>query len=54
MEPRLRGFVSAAYKLKAVADYETGADSGVSAERAANAVATARLFVDEIERLICT
>ena len=38
----LRGFLSRAYNLKAIADYETGLGSEVSAERAAEAVGTGK------------
>ena len=41
----LRVFLSHAYNLKAIADYETGPGSTVSAERAAEAVASAEIFV---------
>jgi uncharacterized protein (UPF0332 family) len=41
----LRTFLSRAYNLKAIADYETGPGSEVSAERAASAVADGKRFV---------
>lgn len=41
----LRLFLSRTYNLKAIADYETGPGSEVSAERAAEAVATGKRFV---------
>jgi uncharacterized protein (UPF0332 family) len=51
-DPRLvgemRAFLSRAYNLKAIADYETGPGSEVSAERAAEAVAGGKLFVASI------
>ena len=51
-DSRLRVFLSSAYNLKAIADYETGPGSEVSPERAAEAVATARDFVDAITKLV--
>ncbi|MBF0456425.1 MAG: HEPN domain-containing protein [Nitrospirae bacterium] len=44
----LRIFLSQAYNLKAIADYETGTGSGVSLERAAAAVETGKQFVAHI------
>lgn len=41
-----------AYNLKAVADYETGPGSRVSAESAREAIATARRFVECVASLI--
>ncbi|MGO9742002.1 MAG: HEPN domain-containing protein [Roseiarcus sp.] len=52
IDPELRAFLSSAYNLKAIADYETGPGSEVSPERAAEAIATARAFVDAIEKMI--
>ena len=55
-EPRvdadLRAFLGRAYNLKAIADYETGPDSHVSADTARQAIATARRFVECVTRLI--
>ena len=45
-------FLSQAYNLKAVADYETGPDSIVPPERAAAAIQTAGRFIDCIAGLI--
>ena len=45
VDSKLRGFLSRAYNLKALADYETGPDSSLSAERAVTAVETAKRFV---------
>jgi uncharacterized protein (UPF0332 family) len=42
----LRTFLGRAYNLKAIADYETGPGSRVSAESARVAVRTARRFVE--------
>ena len=46
VDDQLRAFLGRAYGLKAIADYETGPDSHVTAERAREAVETARRFVD--------
>ena len=40
------------FNLKAVVDYETGPDSGVSPERATEAMSTGKLFVAHVARLI--
>ncbi|MBF0336415.1 MAG: HEPN domain-containing protein [Nitrospirae bacterium] len=48
----LRIFLSQAYNLKAIADYETGTDSEVSFERAAAAIETCKQFVAHITGLI--
>lgn len=45
-DQELRGFLGHAYSLKAIADYETGPASHVSAERAGEAVETARRLID--------
>ncbi len=47
-------FLTQAYNLKAVADYETGPDSVVLPERAAAAIETAGRFVDCISRLLAS
>jgi uncharacterized protein (UPF0332 family) len=44
----LRAFLGRAYNLKAIADYETGPGSRVSAESASAALGTARRFVDSV------
>jgi uncharacterized protein (UPF0332 family) len=55
-EPRvdveLRRFLSEEYKLKAIADYETGPDAVVPLEQAAMAVETAGRFIDVIAELL--
>jgi hypothetical protein len=55
-EPRvdveLRRFLSEGYKLKAIADYETGPDAVVPLEQAAMAVETAGRFIDVIAELL--
>jgi uncharacterized protein (UPF0332 family) len=48
----LRAFLGRAYNLKAIADYETGPGSQVSAESALSAIQTGRLFVDCVTGLI--
>jgi uncharacterized protein (UPF0332 family) len=44
----LRAFLGRTYDLKAIADYETGPGSGVSVERAEQAITTARRFIEVI------
>jgi uncharacterized protein (UPF0332 family) len=48
----LRVFLSHAYNLKALADYETRPDSGVSAEQAKDALAQAKRFVAHVGNLL--
>ena len=48
----LRAFLPRAYNLKAIADYQTGPGSQVSAARARETIATARRFVDCVASLI--
>lgn len=48
----LRVFLSQAYNLKAIADYETGPESGITAERAAAAIDMAKAFVARIAVVI--
>ena len=48
----LRDFLGATYNLKAIADYETGPDSDVSPERAAKAIAEARLFLAKVAGML--
>ena len=50
----LRIFLSQAYNLKSIADYEEGPGSEVSAERAAAAIETAARFIDCIAGLLTT
>ncbi len=47
-----RVFLSQTYNLKAVADYETGPGSEVSAERAAGALEAGNQFVSHIAELL--
>ncbi len=55
-EPRLdailRSFLTQAYKLKAVADYDTGPEADIPVAEAEQALATARRFVAVLETLI--
>lgn len=50
--PKLRTFLSHAYNLKAIADYEGGPGSEVSAEQATSAVEAGKQFVTHIAGLI--
>jgi uncharacterized protein (UPF0332 family) len=52
VDGELRGFLSRAYNLKALADYETGPDSSLSVDRAAAAVETGKRFVAHFADLI--
>ncbi len=49
LPPDLRAFLSHAYQLNAIADYETGEDSRVSAEQAAKAIGEAKRFLAYFE-----
>lgn len=48
----LRRFLSQAYSLKAVADYEAGPGAAVPRERAESALATAQRFVEYVASLL--
>ena len=48
----LRAFLGRTYNLKAIADYQTGPGSHVSAEMAREAVQTARRFVEAVAALL--
>jgi uncharacterized protein (UPF0332 family) len=52
VDDQLRAFLGRTYTLKAIADYETGPGSHVSAEAARTAIDTARRFVDCVTSLI--
>ena len=52
MPAGLRPFPAQAYKLKAMADYETGPGSVVPLETAAAAIETAQKFIDCVAALI--
>lgn len=47
-DDRLRDFLGSTYNLKAIADYETDPGSDVSPERAAQAIADAKVFVAKV------
>jgi uncharacterized protein (UPF0332 family) len=48
----MRSFLSRAYHLKALADYETGPESEISAERATTAVREGKEFVARIGAIL--
>jgi uncharacterized protein (UPF0332 family) len=50
--PELRLFLSRAYDLKSIADYEVGPAAQISQERAESALAAARRFIDGLVALI--
>jgi uncharacterized protein (UPF0332 family) len=52
VDSELRGFLSRTYNLKALADYETGPGSAISAERATAAVETGKRFVAHFAGLV--
>lgn len=52
VDGEMRSFLSRAYELKALADYETGPGSAVSAERAAAAVEGGKRFVAYVAALV--
>jgi len=52
VDDELRGFLSFAYNLKAIADYETGPGSDLSPELAWEAVATSKRFVAKLAELV--
>lgn len=52
IDAELRLFLSRAYNLKTIADYETGPGSEVSAERATDAVETGKRFVALIDERV--
>ena len=52
LSPDLRGFLSRAYNLKSVADYETGPSSVIGPDQAARSLAEGRLFVSAITQLV--
>jgi len=52
VDAELRLFLSRAYNLKAIADYETGVGSEITVERATVAVETGKRFVGHIAKLI--
>ena len=52
IDREMRLFLSRSYNLKAIADYETGPGSDVSAERAAVAVEEGKRFVTHFAALV--
>lgn len=52
LDPDLRGFLSRAYNLKAIADYETGPASEVSAEQATATIEAGNRFVARLVELL--
>ncbi len=52
LDADLRVFLSRSYNLKAIADYETDPETGVTSTRAADAIATGRHFVTCIDGMI--
>lgn len=54
IDKELRRFLSQAYNLKAVADYDTGPDSTVPLEQARIALIKAESFVEHIAKLLAT
>ena len=52
LDADLRVFLSRSYNLKAIADYETSPETGVTRARATEATATGRQFVVCIETII--
>lgn len=51
-DPELRAFLGRAYNLKEIADYMTGPGAEISAERAQDAIATARRLITAVEGLL--
>ena len=54
LDIELRAFLGRTYNLKAIADYETGPGSEVSAEAATEAIAEGKRFVAKMVELIGT
>lgn len=52
VRPDLRVFLSHAYNLKAIADYETGPGAEVSGQQAIQALAQAQRFVAHLETML--
>jgi len=53
-DPALRTFLSSAYGLKSVADYETGPEAEVPIEEAGRALASAERFVEVVATLLAS
>ena len=52
VDDQIRAFLGRTYDLKAIADYETGPGSHISAEMAREAIDDARRFVDSVAALV--
>jgi len=52
IDSELRAFLGFTYQLKAIADYEAGAGSHVTAETARAALLTARRFVERVSDIL--
>ncbi len=52
VDTELRRFLSHAYSLKAIADYETGPDAAVPPERVEAAIGTATRFLDCVAQVL--
>jgi uncharacterized protein (UPF0332 family) len=52
VDDQIRAFLGRTYDLKAIADYETGPGSHISAERAREAIDNAKRFVETITGMI--
>ena len=52
IERKLASFLAQAYKLKVLADYAVGSDTGVSASEAAEAIEGAAHFIEVVERAL--
>jgi len=52
VDPELRRFLSDAFDLKSIADYEVGPDAVVSPEDAKEAIVTAGRFIDRVTEIL--
>jgi uncharacterized protein (UPF0332 family) len=52
VDRKVRAFLAKTYNLKAIADHETGPDSKVTHQQAAEAIEAASLFVSKVTALI--
>jgi uncharacterized protein (UPF0332 family) len=52
LDPELRSFLSRAYNLKTIVDYETGPGSEIAPERAAQVVEAGKRFIAQIAALV--
>jgi uncharacterized protein (UPF0332 family) len=53
-DPTLRSFLSSAYALKSVADYETGPEAEVPLAEAEQAIVSAARFIDMVATLLAS